>query len=244
VEGLVIRAELDLVGRIKEIHYLDVEESGEVAGVDWAIGVLDGIARVEGNVLSAERLVDGLNRVFPFDSMHRRMAGIMVNMVFSFEELQERDTAFGDRIGAMLTHYSGTTNGELGRHERQRVAQEISDILRLETNISGDNSAEVTRLTRSRHIARRRRDRGAVEGEPICEVRCPGCHRITIFRLDLRDTGAIGQNVYRIPGLSYSESVEDGVGLVIDDNSRITGRMLYGPRACDCRPLPKTVEIN
>src|SRR5438067_4456497 len=104
VDGVVIHADLDLVGRIEKIHYLDVEASGEVAGVDWAIGILGGIARAEGDALSAEGLVDGLNRIFPFDIMHERMARMMVNMVFLFEELQERDEAFGDRIGTLLTH--------------------------------------------------------------------------------------------------------------------------------------------
>lgn len=85
-------------------------------------------------------------------------------------------------------------------------------------------------------------DRGPVGGEPICEVRCPKCRTVTLFRLDLRDTGRLGDKLYRIPGLGYSESVEDGVGLVIN-KGRITGRMFYGPPACGCQ-LPEKVEIK
>jgi hypothetical protein len=68
------------VGEIEKIHYLDVEESGEVAGVNLVIGVLNSIANTEEITLSPEGLVDGLNRVFPFDTMHRRMAQQTVNM--------------------------------------------------------------------------------------------------------------------------------------------------------------------
>jgi hypothetical protein len=242
VDEVAIHADLDLVGRIEKIYYLDVENSGQVAGVDWAIGILGMIARANGDVLSAERVVDGLNRVFPFDIMHERMARLVVNMSFSFEEHQERDREFRNRIGMLLTCYSKTPNDDIGRRDRQRVAQQISDILGLEVNISGNLSSGVTRLTRSKYIAGRRRDRGAHNGEPICGVKCLGCGRVTLFRLDLRDTANVGQRVYRIPGLSYSESVKDGVGLVIDEG-RITGRMLYGPPACDCR-LSKTVKVD
>jgi len=50
-----------------------------------------------------------------------------------------------------------------------------------------------------------------------CLARAPGCNIVTLFRLDLRETGQVGQEVYRILGLTYSESVEDGVGLVFND---------------------------
>jgi hypothetical protein len=230
------------VGEIEGIHYLDVEESGEVAGVDWVIGVLYSIAKAEGTTLSPERLVDGLNRVFPFDTMHRKAAWILVNMVFSFREYQERDNEFKSRIENQLESYNDAPDDEPGRNQRRDAAQEILEILQLDKHIMGDISDQVTRLTRSRHIARHRRDRGVVSGEPICEVRCPKCRTVSPFRLDLRVTGQLGDKLYRIPGLGYSESVEDGVGLVIN-KGRITGRMLYGPPACGCQ-LPEKVEIK
>lgn len=114
-------------------------------------------------------------------------------------------------------------------------------MLQLERNIARDLTSGVTRLTLSRYIARQRRDRGARHGEPICQVRCHNCRRITLFRLDLRETGREGDKIYRIPGLCYSKTVENGVGLVLKDG-RITGRMLYGPPTCDCSVLQE-IEI-
>lgn len=78
-------------------------------------------------------------------------------------------------------------------------------------------------------------------GELICEARCPSCPVVTLFRLDLRITGLVGGKVYRIPDLGYAESVEDGVGLVLN-RGRITSRSFYGPRACICE-LVDTIEI-
>jgi len=241
VDENIIRVKLQPVGRIEEVQYLEAEMSGEVGGVAWAIARLDEIARAEGIALAPETLVDGLNRVFPFDENHKLMARQTVNMVFSFDELRERDPEFEDEMRELLAEYQRAADDS----DREEVARQISDALELETHIAADLSNKVTRLTRSRHIARNRKSRGAhegaMDGEPVCKVRCMGCRTVTLFRLDLRDTGGAGQTVYRIPGLSYSESVEDGVGLVISGD-RITGRMLYGPPACNCDQLD-VVEI-
>jgi hypothetical protein len=64
---------------------------------------------------------------------------------------------------------------------------------------------------------------------------------VNLFRLDLNETAAIGDTVYRIPDLSYGGSLENGVGLVLRDG-RVTGRMIYGPPACLCE-IPELVEI-
>ena len=238
----VVQAELDLVGEIEKIRYLGVEDSGEIAGVDWVIQLLYSVAQAEETLLSPEKLVDGLNRIFPFDIIHDKAAKLLVNMVLTFKERQEQDDEFETSLEEQLESYSTAPEGEDGSHQRREAAENISQILQLDKHIMGEISDQISRLTRSRHIARRRRDRGVVNGEAICEVRCPGCQSVTLFRLDLRDTAGVRHRVFRIQGLSYSEGVKDGVGLVINDG-RITGRMFYGPPACDCH-LPETIAIN
>ena len=238
---LAIYADLEFVGVLERIHYLDVEDSGKIAGVEWTIGVLNEIAKAEATTLSAETLVDGLYRVFIFDKTHSVMARVLENMALSFTELQQRDREFDIRLDERIESYKGAPCGEPGRNQRLQAAQEISGMLQLERNIARDLTSGVTRLTLSRYIARQRRDRGARHGEPICQVRCHNCRRITLFRLDLRETGREGDKIYRIPGLCYSKTVENGVGLVLK-GGRITGRMLYGPPTCDCSVLQE-IEI-
>lgn len=235
-----VETELDFIGTIDEVQWLDVEDSGELAGVDWTIRFLANIARSEGTSLSAERLVEGLNRVFPFDSNHAKAANVLHGMVFSFQERQEQDEGFGASIDAQLAEYLGAPEGEDGRTQREAAVKEIAQILELEKSIM-QFATPVTRLTRSRHIARRRRDRGVESGEPICMIQCPGCSTRSLLRLDLRPTTTLGAKIYRIPGLTYSDSVEDGTGIVLQDG-RIVGRMLYGAPICSCR-LPEVVQI-
>ncbi|EPE31825.1 hypothetical protein GLAREA_11907 [Glarea lozoyensis ATCC 20868] len=238
----IVQLELDVVGLIERIDYMGVQDSGEIAGVDWAIQYLFSAAAAEEIPLSPEKLVDSMNRVFPFDMIHQQAARVLVNMVFKFEECQERDNNFQTRLKEQLEIYGAASVGEEGSLQRRNAAEEISKALELERHILGEISDQITRLTRSRHVARRRKERGVELGEAICQVRCLTCRCVTLFRLDLRDTADLGHKVFRIPGLSYSEGVENGIGLVVGDG-RITGRMFYGPPACDCR-FSEIVEIN
>jgi hypothetical protein len=239
-----IKTELDVVGKIERIHYLDTEESGEVSGVEWAVGILGSLAntRAGRTTLSAAELVDGLNRIFPFDSIHTRYAQQQAGVVYTLEGRQSLDRRFKSTVETYIAEYFAAPSGCA---QRRYVAHKLSQLLKYDTHIMGNLSAEVTRLTKSRHIARSRRQRGCVNGEPICEVRCleSECRAVTVFRLDLRANGKVGDMVYRIPGLSYSETVENGVGVVLSGEGRITGRMLYGPPRCPCQSRQK-VEIR
>ncbi|KAL8888472.1 MAG: hypothetical protein Q9215_004115 [Flavoplaca cf. flavocitrina] len=90
-------------------------------------------------------------------------------MVFSFQGLQEQDEGFEASIDTQLVEYHGAPEGEAGITQREVAVKEIARILELERSIM-QFAAPVTRLTRSRHIARRRRDRGVESGEPISTV--------------------------------------------------------------------------
>ncbi|KAK4159914.1 hypothetical protein QBC43DRAFT_326336 [Cladorrhinum sp. PSN259] len=238
-----IETQLDFVGKIEKVHYLDPEELGEVEGVEAAIAILCSLHRDSTTRLPAAELVDGLNRIFPFDTIHTTMARIMANLVYTLEGRQAQDRRFTYRLDRCIEEYLSAPPRSI---QRRYVAQRVTQLLRYDTHIAGNISAEVTRLTKSRHIARSRRKRGAdANGEPICAVRCPeaACRALTVFRLDLRENAKVGDGLYRFPGLSYSETVENCVGLVIDDGGRITGRMLYGPPRCGCQTT-QTVEIR
>jgi hypothetical protein len=81
-------------------------------------------------------------------------------------------------------------------------------------------------------------------GNTVCLVRCHHCGMSSTFRLYLYRGKPIEKQlqVYRIPGLQYGGSYQNGVGLVISDK-RIVGRMMYGVPACDCK-LMQIVEIE
>ncbi|KAL5382942.1 hypothetical protein DPSP01_006211 [Paraphaeosphaeria sporulosa] len=175
-----VKVLLDLVGKIEKIHYLEVEESGEVGGVEKIIGILAVIARSNGTILSPQPLYDGLIHVFPFDANHKKMAWLLARMVFSFEECQENDHEFTARLERQLEVFNA--GNETWRNRRRDATEEISRILELERHIAGDISNQITRLTRSRLIARHRNARGAKDGEPICEIRSDNLSSLFKFK--------------------------------------------------------------
>jgi hypothetical protein len=159
------------VGNIEKIHYVEVEESAEVGGVEKIIGILAVIARNNGTILSPQSLHDGLIQISPFDTNHKEAAWHVERMVFSFEERKENDHEFIARLQRSLDVFEA---GNATRPNRRRdAAEEISKIFELEKYIGRDIPNQMTRLTRSRHIAQHRKARGAKDGEPICEIRCP-----------------------------------------------------------------------
>jgi hypothetical protein len=234
----IIRVTLALAGEIEQICYLDVGISGKVAGVAFGLHLVYDVAKAEAVEMSPELLIDGLSRIFPLE--HTLQGTAQENdRMFSFADLKRRDPAFANRIRGLLKEYEEAGDGS----SLAQVAQSISDALGLEKDIVGLSNLNFTCLTGSKYMASWREVRGAKGGDPICKVRCPECRRVTLFRLDLRETGGVGQQVYRIPGLAYTGSSMDGVGLVIDKEGRITGRMFHGPPACHCR-LMVEVEIH
>jgi hypothetical protein len=240
LDGGVVTTELDLVGTIEQIHYLDVEKSGDVGAVEWAVELLGSLTGT-GRMSDAE-LVDGLNRIFPFDDSHTEYAQLKAGVVYTLDGLQSDNTSFVAQADRCIVEFFAA---DPSSPQRRHIARKITQLLKYDSNILGTLSGEMTRLTRSRTIANSRRQRGAVTGDPICEVRCleSGCRAITVFRLDLRPNAEMGDTVYRVPGLSYSLTTENGVGLVLDKDGRITGRMLYGPPGCRCQSR-RRVEIH
>ncbi len=155
-----IQAELDLVGTIEHIHHLGVEESGEVDGVEWAIGVLLSIARSANKDLTAADLVDGLNRIFPFDIIHTEFAEIQAGILYSFEERRGQDRSFTARIERCVAEFSAAPAGAPGNPSRRYAAQEVMELLKYNKHIAGDMSVEITRLTKSHDMAKVAAEKG------------------------------------------------------------------------------------
>ncbi|KAK3395253.1 hypothetical protein B0H63DRAFT_445291 [Podospora didyma] len=107
-ENGAIETELDFVGNIQEIHYLDPEQLGEVAGVQAAIDILCSLD-TSTRRLSAAELVDGLDRVFPFDTIHTMMAQIVGGLVYTLEARQDQDPRFTSKVERCIAKYYSST---------------------------------------------------------------------------------------------------------------------------------------
>ncbi len=237
----LVETELIFAGVIEEIQQFDVEKCGTLAGIDWTIELLLRMAHGDGTVLSAKNLVDGLYRVFPLEHFYSTAIPKPHDVAFSYEDLQNRDMRFAKKIEKLLAIYVNAPKGGPGASLREAVALEISRMLMLKQQTKGSKTS-ITRLVSSCTIAMRHRDRGVVRGESICRVRCPNCSVRSLLRLDLRDNATAGAKVFWIPELTYSKTVEGGVGIVLHER-RIVGRMLHGTTYCGCR-LPERVRIE
>jgi hypothetical protein len=234
-----IRLDLEVIGTIAGMHYLDVMDCGNLSGIECTLRLLVSIAQKEQRVLSPQELLGGLNSVFPLDMMHSLLHSHTTSNIASIDVLE------GPVIDILRERFEmigSIGDSTVANHDLKWLAKEIAEILQFERQLLEPVSCNITRLNRSRVLAERRMERGAVGGEPICEVICLECCRSTLLRLDLRDNAAVGDTVYRIPGLSFAETLKGGVGLVIR-GGRITGRMLYGPPTCTCQ-LRMLVELR
>jgi hypothetical protein len=240
VQGHRITACLHLVGIIETTHCLPVEHTGEATGVDWIIRGLVTMHMAEGRTLSVAQLIETLDRIFPLSVRAQKVAKDS-GMALSYDDRRARDPGLEQKLTSELAKYWPLPGAEDANNDTLTAAQQIIDLLEFDKCISSSFQNRHDRLAFSFSDASERRFLSEADGEPICEVRCPRCRMVNLFRLDLDETAVIGDAVYRIPDLSYEGSLENGVGLVLRDG-RVTGRMVCGPPACLCE-IPEVVEI-
>ena len=73
------------------------------------------------------------------------------------------------------------------------------------------------------------------DGDRLLSISCTACHRLFIFRAGLFESpdDVVGSTAYRIPGLKYQFSHEDGMGICLK-NGRVVGRLAWATAACKC----------
>jgi hypothetical protein len=241
-DGHTLRIGLELVGRIEAIYHLEVGDCGKLSGIEWSIRLLVTLAEKERRAVpSAQDILRSVNSIFPLDIIHAaRRSEVSPNT--TMDRLEESFIALAEEKLGILRLIDGSSS-PMNEQVIHELATSVVETLQFEVLLWEPTSKNVSRLNRSRVLAERRRERGVQEGEPICLVQCPGCGMSTLLRLDLRQTARVGDEVYRIPRLSYDETIEGGVGLILCPERRITGRMLYGSPTCCCQS-PNLVEIR
>lgn len=165
----IIRLTLALAGEIEEIYYLDAEISGKLAGETFALNLICKIAQVERVKVSPDLLVDSLNRIFPLTFIHEEDARRKRQASY-FPDVDIRNPECADRTRSSLRKYRDTGDGP----SIEQATQSISDTLQLESSPFKDEGLTATRLSHSQFIARRREERGAKGGDPICKSQVSG----------------------------------------------------------------------
>jgi hypothetical protein len=73
-------------------------------------------------------------------------------------------------------------------------------------------------------------------------VQCPSCDKTTPLRAAMWQKPKAQTLVYHIPGLSYQQSVPEGMGVVVE-NEKVIGRVRFGVSKCSCN-LSRSVLLS
>jgi hypothetical protein len=129
-------------------------------------------------VLLPQELLSSLNSVFLLNMMHSLCHFYTTSNIASIDVLE------GPVINILqerLETIGSVHDSTIANHNLKRLAKEIAEILQFERQLLKLVLSNVTCLNRSRVLAEQRIERGAVGGEPICEVICIKCCKSTLL---------------------------------------------------------------
>lgn len=236
-----VRTELEYAGEITEITYVPLGAPGAENNMAAFVQVMDLHMRVASQWDSVPDFVDNVARVYPVHLFFSRWAAEgrpgYDRIPSSLADYVELDPAFPEKLVELLRAYreaadvdSTTTLTTAETSPRAAVAHKISDLMMLDVQYGPMGNDRRIRDA-MRHAAHRLKKE--TTQEPLCAVACRHCAKRSVFRLDLRIEAKVGATVYRIKELAFGATVDDGVGVMVQDG-KVVGRMRYGIPACKC----------
>lgn len=145
----------------------------------------------------------------------------------TFEQYVKSNPDFVLTLDNLLSEFRRYLNEHNG-FMQQTIAQEIIDLLSL-------SSPSASRVGFSR-ITWNMMERCFYYMPAVASIHCHTCDQDFPFRLELLGEPADVAEVYRIPGLQYASTLQNGTGIVVS-RGEIIGRMLSGTPACSCKSL-------
>ncbi|KAM5529480.1 hypothetical protein FOXYSP1_17324 [Fusarium oxysporum f. sp. phaseoli] len=216
-----LKPKMEKVGTITDICLVDFLTEDGATIVEKVLSLFE--TSCTGGIMS---FVSAITRLFPIDNNHKRAATVLHRLPpISYSEHTHADPTFLARLQSAIDTRSGS---------------QIINILKLNHELIGIGS-DITRLTIARSSSEEFHTLTKLN-QHICTIQCNSCQERHLFRLELRQDAQVGAKVYRICELSYSNTVENGVGLVIQDQ-QVVGRMSYGAPACECHVNEQVVLI-
>jgi hypothetical protein len=218
--------QLDFVGTVEKLHIIPFEFfsiSNHMRNFDYIVEIIiSHYGRVD--IIG---FLNTLERVYAV-SAFLRPATMPNKLSAEFSAPSGLNTNLENLLEQHLLHPCGP--------ERLKISEKIAQLLRFEESLKGA-AEDFTRLSYGSDLSAK------VHGynDAICNVRCPLCAQLFLYRVQIL-AGAEGiMHLYRFPGLDYASSMPDGVGLLILEKE-IIGRMIFGTPACMCKDM-KRVEV-
>ena len=216
-----LRLKLQHVGSTAHVHfYGSKSDSGKEEDFRRTIRVI----LSSPDCCTAIGFVAAMNRLFPSylgGSVFTEIPTTLGNYV-------QVNPDFVQVLEELLAEFSSQSDEDNTIHQ-QMIAQEIIDLLSLASphisSIGGFSRLEwVTLQNRTPYMP------------AVAMVRCHTCLQCFPFLLELLGKPNGIAEVYRIPNLQYSDTLRNGVGIVVS-NKEIIGRMYSGTPACECNRL-------
>lgn len=218
-----LRLKLQHVGSISHVHFYDSGSDSEITLEESFLHtILVVISSPE--CCTASGFVAALNRLYPCFLEGHVTTGIPTTL----EDYVQLKNGFVQVLEELLTELSSQSD-EDGQLHQQMIAQEIADLLSM-------SSPHVSRIAGYSRIEWVTLQDHTPYMPAVAMVRCHTCSQRFPFLLELLGKPNGIAEVYRIPSLQYSNTIRDGVGIVVS-NEEIIGRMYSGTPACKCNRL-------
>lgn len=148
-----------------------------------------------------------------------------------FQEFENSIPGFAADLEILIRDFMANTNNQTHRH---RILYKLVMLLRLAPLVPTGRHHPMSALDFFKvHEPQHYKVATAV-------VRCHGCREPFPYHLQALDQVSETAEIYRIPGLEYSYSRRNGVGIVVS-TKHIVGCMAFGTPACDCN---QSVDIE
>jgi hypothetical protein len=230
-DGDIIAPELDYIGTVEAIHPFPIEDGPEAA-----------LATLIKIFLSLETwspgmLIDIIEAVYPIPQFITLLAEADTTgyhkLAISKTDYLKQNPSIEAEIKNCLQSLIDTNVKPSKDTMRQESLGKLISLLELDKQFGP--MANDNRLRDLDKRFRQRRGLDPEHSERICSVRCIHCQKVFLTRPDLRSEAVVGVKMYQIPGLSYTMTSSNGVGILVNEKRRIVGRMRQAIRFCECQ---------
>ncbi|KAM3069266.1 hypothetical protein ACMFMG_010774 [Clarireedia jacksonii] len=216
-----LRLKLQHVGSTTQIRFYS---SNSDSTLEEGFRRIINVALSSSQCCTASGFVAALNRLYP-TSLE---GSITTEIPTTVEGYIQVNPSFIQVLEELLAEFRSESDEDQTIHQ-QNIAQKIIDLL----SMSSSHYSSIGRFSRMEWLTFQHH---APYMPAIAMVRCYTCSQCFPFLLELLGKPNGIAEVYRIPDLHYSNTLRNGVGIVVS-NKEIIGRMYTGTPACQCNRL-------
>jgi len=217
LEDHAVHLEVELLGRVSDIHPLDVPAKDKYYGFAQ---VLPHLAKLADG--SPWEFLRGLEQVYPSQFF---WTSSDANNQYQFPGVQYKTPRFDD--------IEGTLENLLEQYKKVKgsLCDDFISLLAL-------SAAPIENLGPFASVGRLQfYGQECVSSEnTLILLSCLKCNKASLFRVTLWQKPKVEAHFYLIPELAYQYSLPSGMGIMVENN-KIIGRMRFGSSACSCDNL-------